>query len=133
MTRRDFEVTKNSKLKNRLIDHRFFTADFQFKIEKSINQSSIFYSQFSIRLIFLNLIDFDQKIFKNRQHKAKWMKMLACRLCTFTSDYRVAIRRTRKSLSCSLCMLHIFICWVAFFMKHSIRKKSTKMILLIRI
>ncbi len=28
-TRRDFEVTKNSKLKNRLIDLRFFTADFR--------------------------------------------------------------------------------------------------------
>ncbi len=28
-TRRDIEVTKNSKLKNRLIAHRFFTADFR--------------------------------------------------------------------------------------------------------
>ncbi len=48
--RRDFKVTKNSKLKNRLIDRRFFTADFQ-----------------SDRF-FLSLIDFDRKSFKNRQH-----------------------------------------------------------------
>ncbi len=50
-TRRNFEVTKDSKLKNWLIDHRFF------------------YRRFLIRSIFLNLIsiNFDQKILKNRQ------------------------------------------------------------------
>ncbi len=40
----------------------------KFQIKKPINRSSIFYRRFSIRSIFLSLIDFDQKFFKNRQH-----------------------------------------------------------------
>ncbi len=42
----------------------------------SINRSSIFYRRFSIRLTFLSLIDFDQKIFKNRQHYTQIFTLL---------------------------------------------------------
>ncbi len=68
-----------------------------------IIRSSIFYSRFSIRSIFLNLIGFVQKIFLNRQHcsalsKASW-KVLTAGFCRYQHLCRSNKSRLTKKAS----------------------------------
>ncbi len=78
------EVTKDSKLKNRLSDHRFFTDDFR---------SDRFFWVWSI------LIDFDQKI-KKKSTALTWPKISL--MSTFYTQYIHTFAQHYKKLCTGL-------------------------------
>ncbi len=86
-------------------DKEGFRSNQKLKIKKSINRSSIFYSWFSIRSIFLSLIDFDQKIFKSWQ---RYPRMLVHKLTRYTGMSVMSLHRVLQKTN--LYLYRIAIC-----------------------